>query len=314
MSRIRTLSLVAAIVLPSVSGMSPNAKAIAASSVLGRWDLTVQEGDQTLPSWLEIRKTGHATLVGAFVGPVGSARPISKIDLQGDELRFTIPPQWEQEKGDITFEARLDGDRLTGSMTLGDGKRFTWTGTRAPTLRRSKPPVWGAPVRLFDGRTLGGWHATGENQWRAENGILRNTKAGGNLVTDRKFTDFKLHIEFRYPRGSNSGVYLRGRHEVQIVDSTNAEPTSELLGGVYGFLPPNALVAKQPGEWQSFDITLVGRLVTVVANGKRVISEQEIPGITGGAIDSAEGTPGPIFLQGDHGPVEFRNIVLTPAR
>jgi hypothetical protein len=143
---------------------------------------------------------------------------------------------------------------------------------------------------------------------------MRNLKAGGNLVTDRKFTDFKLHIEFRYPRGSNSGVYLRGRHEVQIVDSTSAEPTSELLGGVYGFLTPNELVAKRPGEWQSFDITLVGRQVTVVANGKRVICEQEIPGITGGAIDSDEGTPGPIFLQGDHGPVEFRNIVLTPAR
>ena len=314
MLRSASLLLLAAVLLPSASRVTPREESAAAPGAIGRWDLTVQEGDQSLPSWLEIRKTGNATLVGAFVGPVGSARPISKIDVQGDELRFTIPPQWEQEKGDITFEARLSGDRLTGSMTLGDGKRYTWTGTRAPTLRRSKPPVWGAPVRLFDGRTLAGWHATGANQWRAESGLLRNLKAGGNLVTDRKFTDFKLHIEFRYPRGSNSGVYLRGRHEVQIVDSTNAEPTSELLGGVYGFLPPNELVAKQPGAWQSFDITLVGRLVTVVANGKRVITEQEIPGITGGAIDSDEGSPGPIFLQGDHGPVEFRNIVLTPAR
>ena len=314
MSRSGTFALLAALLLPGAHGMKAKELSVAAASPIGRWDLAVQEGDHTLPSWLEIRKTGRATLVGAFVGPVGSARPIAKIDMQGDELRFTIPPQWEQEKGDISFEARLDGDRLTGSMTLGDGKRFSWTGTRAPTLRRATPPVWGAPIRLFNGRTLAGWHATGDNQWRAEGGLLRNMKAGGNLVTDRKFTDFKLHIEFRYPRGSNSGVYLRGRHEVQIVDSTNAEPTSELLGGVYGFLPPNELVARKPGEWQSFDITLVGRQVTVVANGKRVICEREIPGITGGAIDSEEGAPGPIFLQGDHGPVEFRNIVLTPAR
>ena len=74
------------------------------------------------------------------------------------------------------------------------------------------------------------------------------------------------------------------------------------------------IAAKPAGEWQSFDITLVGRMVNVVANGKRVICDQEIPGITGGALDSNEGSPGPLFLQGDHGPVEYRNIVITPAR
>lgn len=315
MMRSRDAAMLIAVMLPSVSVTTPAERAVAAvPAILGRWDLVVQAGDQTLPSWLEIRKTGHETLVGQFVGPVGSARPIAKIDVTDGLVRFSIPRQWEQEQGDLSFEARLDGDRLTGSMTLGDGKRFTWTGQRAPTLRRATAPVWGAPVRLFSGTTLAGWHASGDNQWRAEGGILRNLKAGANLVTDRTFSDFKLHIEFRYPRGSNSGVYLRGRHEVQIVDSTNAEPTSELLGGVYGFLPPNELVAKRPGEWQTFDITLIGRLVTVVANGKMVICNREIPGITGGALDSAEGAPGPIFLQGDHGPVEFRNIVLTPAR
>jgi hypothetical protein len=87
-----------------------------------------------------------------------------------------------------------------------------------------------------------------------------------------------------------------------------------LFSGVYGFLTPNTMAAKKPGEWQSFDITLVGRLVTVVANGKPVIIEQNIPGITGGALDSREAEPGPIMLQGDHGPIEYRNIILTPAR
>jgi hypothetical protein len=310
----RHVAMLVALVLPGVSNKRTEEVAAAAPSVTGRWDITVQAGDQSLPSWLEIHKTGRETLVGQFVGPVGSARPIGKIDVAGDEIRFSIPPQWEQEKGDLTFVARIDGERLTGTMTLGDGKRLDWTGKRAPILRRHAAPSWGAPIRLFTGTSLAGWHAAGDNQWRAEGGILRNQKAGANLVTDRKFTDFKLHIEFRYPRGSNSGVYLRGRHEVQIVDSTNAEPTSELLGGVYGFVAPNELVARPPGQWQTFDITLVGRMVTVVANGKRVICDREIPGITGGALDSDEGTPGPIFLQGDHGPVEFRNIVLTPAR
>jgi hypothetical protein len=107
-------------------------------------------------------------------------------------------------------------------------------------------------------------------------------------------------------------VYLRGRYEVQIIDGPTDEPASDLLGAVYGFLIPSAIVTNGPGAWDAFDITLVGRLVTIAVNGTTVISEQAIPGITGGALDSDEGAPGPILLQGDHGPIEFRNIVLTP--
>ncbi|PYP50103.1 MAG: DUF1080 domain-containing protein, partial [Gemmatimonadetes bacterium] len=145
-------------------------------------------------------------------------------------------------------------------------------------------------------------------------GVLSNQKGGANLVTDRTVTDFKLHVEFRYPAHGNSGIYLRGRHEVQIEDPDVGTTPSETLGAIYGFIAPNESVGKKPGEWQTYDITLVGRLLTVVLNGHRIICEQNIPGPTGGALDSNEGAPGPIFLQGDHGPVEYRNIVLTPAR
>jgi hypothetical protein len=132
-------------------------------------------------------------------------------------------------------------------------------------------------------------------------------------VSEEQFTDFKLHIEARYPEQSNSGIYLRGRYEVQIEDSYGKEPSSILFGGIYGFLTPNEIAALKAGEWQVFDITLVGRRVSIVANGKAVISDQIIPGITGGAIDSNEGNPGPLMLQGDHGIVEFRNITIqTP--
>jgi hypothetical protein len=99
---------------------------------------------------------------------------------------------------------------------------------------------------------------------------------------------------------------------VQITDSKGKEPLPGELGGVYGFITPNEQVAKDPGEWQSYDITLIGRMITLIANGKTVISNQEIPGITGGALDSKEGEPGPLLLQGDHGPVEYRNILVTP--
>ena len=113
---------------------------------------------------------------------------------------------------------------------------------------------------------------------------------------------------------ADSGIYLRGRHEVQIEDSGNREPESIHLGGIYGFLAPNQVAAKAPGEWQRFDITLIGRRVTVVLNGTPIIVDQTIPGITGGALDSNEGEPGPIYLQGDHTAVEFRRIVIQPAK
>ena len=143
---------------------------------------------------------------------------------------------------------------------------------------------------------------------------MRSPHSGSNLITNRKFTDFKLHIEFRYPKESNSGVYLRGRYEVQVADSKGQEPLKDLLGAIYGFIPPSEMVARDAGEWQWYDITLIGRMVTVSCNGKMVICNQAIPGITGGALDSNEGEPGPIYLQGDHGPVDYRNIIITPAK
>ena len=289
----------------------------ASEPLLGRWDLVVQRGTQTSPSWLEVERSGTATLVGQFVGSGGSARPIAKIDFKDGTFRFAIPPQWDSNPNDITIEGRLEGERIAGSMTMGDGQKVTWSGTRAPALRRTAQPAWGQPVTLFNGTSLDGWQPIGrrDSQWSAAGGILQNAKSGANLVTVRKFDDFKLHVEFRYPRGSNSGVYLRGRYEVQIEDpGTRPELGTHQIGGVYGFLEPNQNAARAPGEWQSYDITLVGRRVTVVLNGRTVIADQIIPGPTGGALDSEEGTPGPILLQGDHTPVEFRNVVITPAR
>jgi hypothetical protein len=306
----RRYAALLALTIPTFSSDAP-----ARDAVVGRWDITVQKGSVTVPSWLEMRPSGRAALVGRMVGEVGSARPIARIDFKDGAIRFAIPPQWEEGTGDLVVEGRLNGDRLTGTMTYPDGKQYSWTGTRAPALRRSTPPQWGPAIRLFNGSDLTGWRVLGgTNRWQAVNNVLRNTASGGNLVTEGKYSDFKLHLEFRYPKGSNSGVYLRGRYEVQIADSIPAEPVNDLLGSVYGFLSPSEIANRKPDEWQSYDITLLGRMVTVVLNGTTVIANQEIPGITGGALDSDEGSPGPLMLQGDHGVIEYRNIVLTPAR
>jgi hypothetical protein len=283
-------------------------------SLEGRWDLTITMDGKENPSWLEVRHSGHKTWVGHFVGVWGSARPISKITITGNTFSFAIPPQWEQGEGDMTFEGTVDGKGLKGTVVFPDGKNYSWTAVRAPALRAKKNGAWGKPISLIQNNNLKGWHALGENQWIVEQGILKSPKSGANLVTDERFSDFKLHIEFRYPKGSNSGVYLRGRYEVQISDSKGMEPLPIEFGGVYGFIAPSEQAAKDPGEWQTYDITLVGRMLTLVANGKPVITNQEIPGITGGALDSKEGEPGPLQLQGDHGPIEFRNIVITPMK
>ena len=283
-------------------------------AIVGRWDITVETAGGNYPSWLEVHKSGNRTLVGQFVGQSGSARPISSIEFAEGKLSFTVPPQWERRDTDLHFEARLDNDRLSGWTTDSSGKRLTWTARRAPTLRRKTQPRWDKPTPLINRSGLTGWHAIGANNWQVVNGVLTNTKAGGNLLTDQKFTDFKLHAEFRYPKDGNSGIYLRGRHEVQIEDSAGLEPASVHLGGIYGFLTPNEDAAKPAGEWQTFDITLIGRLVTVVLNGRPIICNQSIPGITGGALDSDEAAPGPLLLQGDHGPIEFRNLIITPAK
>lgn len=287
---------------------------VTAKDLIGRWDITMDENGKSVPSWLEVKLSGYRTLVGYFVGPSGSARPISKVIFDKGKFSFAIPPQWEEGTQDVVIEGEVSGTEIHGTLVSSEGKKYSWKGVKAPALKR-KVTAWAKPIALFNGKDLKGWKALGKNQWLVKNGVLTSPQSGANLISDRKFNDFKLHVEFRYQKGSNSGVYLRGRYEAQIEDSPkDAHPSSVLFSGIYGFLPPNEIAALGPDKWQSYDITLVGRLVTVVANGKTVISNQEIPGITGGALDSNEGEAGPIYIQGDHGPIEFRKIVITPAK
>ncbi|NHF59250.1 DUF1080 domain-containing protein [Flavobacteriaceae bacterium TP-CH-4] len=280
----------------------------------GRWNLIIEQDGKELPSWLEITHSGNNTLVGRFVYAFGSARPIAEVKLSDGKFSFTIPPQWEPGTGDMQFEGMLNGGELKGTMVYTDGNTYNWTGSRSPKLAYNENIVWGKPIALFNGKDLSGWHTEGESQWAVEEGVLKSPKSGVNLISDESFSDFKLHVEFRYPEGSNSGIYLRGRYEVQIADNKGLEPASIYFGGVYGFLDPNEMVAKEAGQWQTFDITLIGRRVTIVANGSTIVSEQNIPGMTGGAMDNREAEPGPILIQGDHGPIEFKSIVLTPAK
>lgn len=303
--------MLAVAALPAAATAQPDS----VPRVVGRWDLRVQGKDAVYPSWLEVTPSGYRVLVGRFTGRVGSARPISRVEYANGRIHFAIPPQWDRDTAELRFDGMLEGNRLTGTITLPDGERDAFTGARAPRLARATP-VWGTPIELFNGKDLTGWRTEGgTSHWTVVKGVLTSTASGANLVTTRTFGDFKLHVEFRYPKGGNSGVYLRGRYEAQIEDTPPHEfPWPVDIGGIYGFLPPTENAATGAGKWQVYDITLVGRRVTVVLNGKTIIADRNIPGITGGALDSDEGAPGPILLQGDHLPIEYRNIRLTPAK
>jgi hypothetical protein len=288
-----------------------------AQSFLGRWDLTLKTPLREYPSWLEITQEG-GQLRARMVSRWGHARPLPKIELSNGRITFVSPKEEEERKDDMVFEGKLIGETLVGTTTGPDGTRWQWTGERAPDLKRKSAPEWGKPTQLFNSRDLSGWRTSDPSStatWKVENGTLVSPGHGPELITDAKFEDFKLHIEFNCAPKSNSGVYLRGRYEVQIEDDPEPEGPSMRTGGVYGFLAPSPEQPRKPGTWQSYDITLVGRVVTIVQNGQTIIDKQEIPGITGGALDSHEALPAPIYLQGSEaGHVAFRNITITPSR
>ncbi len=272
--------------------------------MFGRWDVTVH-GENSYPLWFEL--TGDRGALGGRLQPRGGhALAFERVEASGDTLSMTV--------GETSYEGVFDGDTWKGTGSRGETS-FEWTAVRAPVLAAPDNPTWGEPIELFNGEDLTGWVLLpgGENQWRAEDGVLVNEESGANFRTKESFDDFKLHIEVNVPEHSNSGIYLRGRHEIQVQDDHGKEPHNRNMGGVYGQVTPTSNPALPAGEWQSFDITLLGRCVTVELNGETIIDHQEIPGITGGALDANEGDPGPIYLQGDHGRILYRNIVLTPA-
>ena len=288
-----------------------------ADAILGRWDLTVNGSDGPYPSWLEIRLRKETELMGRFVGRFGSMRHLAQIEYRNGDISFTAPVQYEQNSSALVFKGKLMSDKLEGTTEDANGKTIKWTAVRANDLRRSAPPKWGKPISLFNGKDLAGWKLRSDgkgNCWNVSGGTLVNNVPCVDTITEQKFTDFKLHVEFNIVEKSNSGVYLRGRYEVQIQDDIGKAIDSLRMGGLYGFIRPSDNASGKPGEWQTYDITLIGRRVTVVLNGKTIIDNEVIPGITGGALDSNEGDPGPIMLQGDHGKIAFRNIVITPAQ
>jgi Domain of Unknown Function (DUF1080) len=285
-------------------------------SFAGRWDLTLTSPTGNLPSWIEVsERQGKVSVL--FVGVTDHATQMKQAEIRNGALSFVSPKGEEGFPLDTTYTLKPAGAELKGTVS-NDEKNWSVVGKSAPALTRKTVVHWGKPVRLFNGRDFAGWKFSDPkmaDSWKIEDGMLVSNGHGSEIISIPEFEDFKLHLEFNTGPTSNSGVFLRGRYEVQIETDSESEPPSHHTGGVYGFLDPTPEQPRTADKWQSFDITLIGRIVTVVQNGITIINQKEIPGITGGALDSNEGLPGPIYLQGtEAGRVSFRNIVVAPAK
>ena len=290
----------------------------------GRWDITVSSGARAW--WLEVQGAGTPSAKVRFVSAYGGDLNIAdEVAVKGGELVFGFRYKQRRAQGEepvavhSIYRARLAGTQLIGTAeTEGSNRPPTkWTGVRAPEIKDKDDGSWreGKPVRLFNGKDLTGWEALEKDRkfgWTVENGVLKAPGGGANLVSTAKFWNFKFHLEYRIPSGSNSGIGLRGRYEIQIQDDYGKPPNTHSNSSLYSRIAPAMDASKPAGEWQTFEITLIGRDLTVVLNGKKVIDKAVVEGLTAMGHDPNEGEPGPISLQGDHGPVEFRNIVLIP--
>jgi hypothetical protein len=229
------------------------------SAYLGRWDVTLKSPDREYASWLEITQQ-DGTLQARMVGRWGHARWLPSIEVVNGAIRFVSPKEAEARDEDMVFEGRLQRQLLAGNTSGPDGIAWTWRAERAPSLERAGTPRWRDPVALFNGQDLSGWHLSDSKAkpWQVQEGTLISPGRGADLVSDRRFDDFKLHVEFNCERGSNSGIYLRGRYEVQVEDDLVPETPERRLGAIYGFIAPTPAAARLPGQWRTYDIKLIG--------------------------------------------------------
>jgi len=281
----------------------------------GRWDIDIKTAQDSYAGWMEV--TGdNSNLTVRYQPRGGAVRPAVASAMEGGHLVVTLSAA--DDKGPATtWNLVVHGDKLDGGLKRGDASAGELSGVRAPGLKRAEPKHWGKEEVLFNGKDLTGWEPVNNpsnSHWVAKDGELVNETKGSNIKTTGKYQDFQLHIEFMCPEHCNSGIYLRGRYEIQVGTEGGTQPSHE-MGAVYGYTAPAVEMPMGNGEWQTMDITLVGRAVTVVRNGKKIHDHVELAGITGGALDSHEGEPGPFYLQGDHtGGLRYRNIKLKQAK
>jgi hypothetical protein len=305
-----------------------HAQAIA-DGLAGDWSRDVESGD---PGWMSIQeKDGKAVVY--FRLYIGSTGPYEDVEIADGRMKFELKKR--KKKGAATsqwIDVGLKDGKLDGSIwrELADGgsEMMAFTGKKIPPMPNEAPDLakarFGHPIALFNGKDLTGWtpHEPEKiNGWSAKDGVLVNstpktdfsaTGDHSNLKTEAVFDDFWLHVESLIGAQRNSGIYLRGMYEAQVVDRDSRMQGLQGVGAIFNMIEPTQNAGKAGGEWQTYDITLVDRHVTVVLNGVKVIDNQPVPGPTSGAIHTNPAEPGPIYFQGDHTSVSYKSIYLAP--
>jgi hypothetical protein len=283
---------------------------------LGQWNLIGLGENAGSVYWLEIKEEG-GKLTGTFLNRSSSPFPLVQIRVENGELIFN-PRGRNAETPGPEFRAKAEGGKLTGSVQMPNGPR-TFYGVRPakfPAVNASGTHTYGKPVDLFDGKSMDTWdvqHKTRPIKWAVVDGAMTNeTPGANNLVSKTTFKDFKLQAEYKLDKDSNSGIYLRGRYELQVLDDFGKPADKNSHMSIYGRKPPAVNASKAAGEWQTMEAVIVGNKVTVVLNGQKVHDNATLEGITGGALDANETEAGPVMLQGDHGKVWYRKVVITP--
>ncbi len=301
---------------------------------LGYWSLHLPGGGA---GWLGVSGSGD-TLKAEILWGGGSIFPLNSATFEDGKLVVTRQRNTGEKLPDgkpvmvtDTITATLDGDALKLVMVTpqpdGGEKRAEFSGQRLPPM----PPApdlskikFGTPMQLFNGTNLDGWRLVepdASSGWRVTDENLVNdiTEVPGqphrrfaNLRTVAEFEDFSLHAETRLATNGNSGIYLRGIVEVQVCDTFGKPTDTHNMGAIYSRINPTVAAEKPAGQWQTLDIVFVDRHVTVTLNGKKIIDNQPVLGPTGGALWPEVDKPGPIYLQGDHTGIEYRNLILRP--
>ncbi len=309
---IRRIAVIAAL----GSSLALATAARAAEPYLGAWDVTLSRPavDTTWPCWFQLDRLPGVGLVMTFQGMANAPVAVRGVQALDDGLRFEVPNFG-------TFVGKRSGDGYAGTMApsmvdTSEHLVVDWRAVRAPGLDAPTKVAWGEPIALFDGKSLAGWigRRGGSGGWAASGGLLVNGDLAGDLMTTQRFSNFKLHLQYRLQPGEDSGLHLRGRYEIQLTDRPDPAGPLGATGAVYGFFPPARDAAKPAGQWNTLDVELVGRTLTARLNDVLIQDHVVVPGITGDALDANESEPGPIVLQGYLGRIDFRDIVLTPAR
>lgn len=294
--------------------------------LVGELNIDEEERAKSTCKFIGVRDVYRPNVTGTWTLIEDTAKHRLVLEAEGKTIKGTLTRDGEDDavairdasitdaqlhfvaEGMGSFVADICGDRMSGSIKDEDASQsFT-------AIRERE---WGNPIVLFNGKDLTGWtgvRGAAIENWKVRDGAMVNTRNGGNIRTADEFMDFKLALEFNIHPHSNSGVYLRGRYEIQIFDDYGRPPVSDGCGALYTRLTPPVNASRKAGQWQALEVTLIGRCITVVLNGTTLFDNVRLEGITGGAIDSDENAAGPIFFQGDHGRVQYRAIKLWPAK